>query len=366
VILANAPAAEATASDSVNPGDQLNVTVYNHPDLCVHVQVDSRGGISLPVAGYFEVAGMSLRAIDDQVAARLAPYIKYPAVDIQSVGETQAIFIAGGPGGVLQFSAGETLTTALADLEKLMVQRDPQENNRLVVTDQIDHSRLDLHRVGLYRGGKPIGTYDTIAMRQTGDPGPLLRANDTIAFRNKPIPVTVSGFVAKPGRAFLDPAEPLSDAVEQVGGTLPSAATSHIELTAGDGAPQIVSLGSPIFAQPAVADESLYIPVAPRVQVNGLVARPGQVALGTDFTLLGAINSAGGINKFANIKDVQVTQDGKRTSYDITRLTFGDMSQNPTLKDGDSVFLPEGHKVDFSAVFYSLSTLGGIASLRGL
>jgi hypothetical protein len=47
-------------------------------------------------------------------------------------------------------------------------------------------------------------------------------------------------------------------------------------------------------------------------------------------------------------------------------LTFGDMSQNPTLKDGDSVFLPEGHKVDFSSVFYSLSTLGGIASLRNL
>ncbi len=61
-----------------------------------------------------------------------------------------------------------------------------------------------------------------------------------------------------------------------------------------------------------------------------------------------------------------MTQDGKLTSYDITGLTFGDMSQNPTLKDGAGMFLPQRHKVDVSSIFYSLSTLGGIASLRSL
>jgi polysaccharide export outer membrane protein len=90
------------------------------------------------------------------------------------------------------------------------------------------------------------------------------------------------------------------------------------------------------------------------VQVNGLVARPGPVALQNDFTLLGAINTAGGINKYANIKNVQVTRDGVSERYDITKLTFGDESQNPTLRDGDVVFVPEGHKIDFGPIFQTL------------
>jgi protein involved in polysaccharide export with SLBB domain len=170
----------------------------------------------------------------------------------------------------------------------------------------------------------------------------------------------VSGYVDKPGATFLDPGEALSDAIEQAGGALPTAASSHVQLSQGNSAPQLVALGDPVFAQPATSGEKLYLPAAPRVQVNGLVAKPGQVALQTDFTLLGAINSAGGINKFANIKDVQVVRNGEKTSYDITRLTFGDMSQNPTLQDGDSVFVPEGHKIDFSSVF------GQLAGVRAL
>jgi polysaccharide export outer membrane protein len=343
--------APVRAAEAVNPGDQLNVTVYNHPELSAQVKVDSQGGISLPVTGYLNVAGLSLKTIDDRIAHRLKPYIKFPAVDVQSLGETESVFIAGGPGGVLVFSPGETLSTALADVQKNLEHNDPQENNRLELTDVIDHSRLDLRRVGLLRGGKQIGLYDTIAMRATGDAGPMLYANDTIVFRNKPLQVNVTGYVAKPGAAYLDPNEPLSDAIEQAGGALPTAATAHVALTAADGSKTFVALGDPVFASPPAGGESIMIPAAPRVQVNGLVAKPGPVALQSDFTLLGAINSAGGINKYANIKDVQVVRDGTASRYDITRLTFGDMSQNPVLKDGDSVFVPEGHKIDFTTVF---------------
>ena len=354
------PVIASAASDSVNPGDQLNVTVYNHPELSEQVKVDSRGGISLPLAGYMTVSGQSLKTIDAVISQRLATFIKFPAVDVQSVGETATVFVAGGPGGILPFSPGETLTTALADVQKSLIDKDPQENNRLVLTDIIDHSRLDLRRVRLDRGGSTVGIYDTVLMRDTGDPGPQLHANDTIVFRNKPIRVSVTGNVAKPGPAFLEASEPLSDAIEQAGGILPTAAASHVDLASSNGAHRTVALGDPVFAMPATGGESIIIRAAPRVQVNGLVAKPGPVALQSDFTLLGAINSAGGINKFANIKNVQVVSDGQVASYDITRLTFGDLSQNPTLKDGDSVFVPEGHKIDFTAVF------GDIIGLRQL
>ena len=39
----------------------------------------------------------------------------------------------------------------------------------------------------------------------------------------------------------------------------------------------------------------------------------------------------------------------------------GDTSQNPQLKDGDVVFVPEGHKVDSKSIFQSI--LGGVGLL---
>ena len=54
--------------------------------------------------------------------------------------------------------------------------------------------------------------------------------------------------------------------------------------------------------------------------------------------------TAGGPTKQANLRDVQVVRDGVSTTYNVTALTHGDMSQNPTLQDGDTVVVPQGHK----------------------
>ena len=50
---------------------------------------------------------------------------------------------------------------------------------------------------------------------------------------------------------------------------------------------------------------------------------------------------------------------GTTKSYDVTKLTHGDMSQNPMLADGDTVLVPEGHNIDWSGIF---GILGGIAA----
>ncbi|MDB5027035.1 MAG: hypothetical protein JWO66_724, partial [Candidatus Eremiobacteraeota bacterium] len=64
---------------------------------------------------------------------------------------------------------------------------------------------------------------------------------------------------------------------------------------------------------------------------------------------------AGGPNKWGDIRHVAVMHAGARTEYDITALSHGARNENPTLGDGDTVFVPEGHKVDFQAVFSALS-----------
>jgi polysaccharide export outer membrane protein len=91
-----------------------------------------------------------------------------------------------------------------------------------------------------------------------------------------------------------------------------------------------------------------------------MVYQPGITTLKNNFTLLSAMYSAGGISKWADLRNVQVTHDGEVTHYDVTALTHGDVSQNPMLADGDTVFVPEGHKVDYSLIFSGLFSAGNI------
>jgi protein involved in polysaccharide export with SLBB domain len=137
-----------------------------------------------------------------------------------------------------------------------------------------------------------------------------------------------------------------------LGGLTPSAANGEVSVTR-NATTHLYSLGDPIFKEPAQPGDRVLVPTAPRVNVAGMVTTPGPVVLKTNFSLLSALFSAGGPNKWANLKIVQVVHHDERTQYDITKLTHGDLTQNPTLHDGDVVFVPEGHKIDPGIAFFS-------------
>jgi protein involved in polysaccharide export with SLBB domain len=221
-------------------------------------------------------------------------------------------------------------------------------------------SRIDMRRITVERDGKSLGTFDATELSSTGQSGPMLQPGDTIVLVDKPVAVRVGGDVRTPGVAHLWTDEALSDAFTQVGGLTGTAATSHIALT-HDGSTQLVALGDPIFAQPAAGNEALTVASAPRVVVAGLVDKPGPVTLKTNFSLLSALYAAGGPTQWADLTQVQVIGADSKASYDIRQLVHGNVSQNPTLKDGDVVFVPEGHKVDSKSVFQTLMT--GVGAL---
>jgi protein involved in polysaccharide export with SLBB domain len=191
----------------------------------------------------------------------------------------------------------------------------------------------------------------------------LVAAGDTILLVNKPTQVRVDGDVTFPGTTYLDTTEPLSDAIAQLGGLTSTSATAKVAVTR-DGTRELHGLGDPIFKAAAHAGDVVSIPTAPRITMTGMVATPGPVVLKTDFSLLSALYNAGGPNKYANLKIVQVVHNSHATQYDITKLTHGDISQNPTLSDGDTVFVPEGHRIDFSLITSTL--FGAIYAARSV
>lgn len=319
---------------NIQPGDKLSVSVYNHPEISTQVTVDSLGRISLPLVGVLYVGGHSAQSAGSVVSAALRRYIRYPAVDIQILSEGDSAFISGGPGGVLTLQPGETLTAALSSIP---------------ATDSSDirHSQVDLTKVSVERDGRLLGTFDVRALSDAGASGPVLSPGDTIVFVNKPIRVQVEGEVKNPGTTFLAEDEPLSDAIRQVGGLLPGAADAQYHLIRS-GVTTTVAYGSAVFSEPASNADVVVIPSAPKIEVAGVVAKPGQVTLRTDFTLISALYEAGGPAKYADIRNVRVIRNGVATSYNVTALTRGDMSQNPILHDGDLVVVPEGSHFDLS------------------
>ncbi len=108
----------SAAASEIQAGDQLSVHVYNHPDLSSdNVKVNSHGDITVPVVGTLHVLNMEPTQVGYRLTRMYAPYVPYPAVEVLDTTESTSLFVAGGPGGVLAFAPGETLATAVADVE---------------------------------------------------------------------------------------------------------------------------------------------------------------------------------------------------------------------------------------------------------
>ena len=349
---------------AINPGDTLAIKVWNHPELSKQVTVDADGGVRVPLTGVVPIGGLDEAQAGQKLALALKPYVIEPAVSVETLEQGKSLFVSGGPGGVLKYVPGETLNAAIADAlqsgPSATVQSLNSDGQSVTRSDtsQALRARIDLRKVKVQRYGNIVGEYDTVALSGAGQTGPILEPGDTIVFANKPVDVRVLGDVAQPGTTYLSTDQALSEALTQAGGELPTSASSHIVLQR-DGQTRYVTLGDAAFSQAAKPGDIITVPAAPRVNVVGTVVAPGIHALKTDPTLLSALFAAGGPAKYAELKGVKIFHQGVTNSYDVTALTNGDMSQNPTLTDGDTVVVPAGHHFDWTPVW---AILGGIAA----
>jgi protein involved in polysaccharide export with SLBB domain len=351
LLLAAAVPALATM---LHPGDRVQVTVYNHPDLSGPVTLDGAGQISLPLAGQLTAIGSDPVSLAQRIRLVLSHYIAKVAVDVQLVAQNQSVFIDGGPGGMVAFVPGETLATALAQIQT--PQQAPSVSTPVNnAVHNILHGRVDLRKVSVERDGSIVGTFDAEELASAGEPGPLLYPGDTIHLVDKPIRVRVQGDVVEPGFAYLTEAEPESDAIDQVGGPLPTAALADISILRG-GTEQQVAIGRPTFAKPAQNGDVISVHRAPTVSVIGAVEHPGETTLHGTPDLISAVYEAGGPQQKADVKHVAVIHDGVRTEVDITGVTHGGdpHEANPTLADGDSVIVPIGHKLDLGSIWQAI------------
>ncbi len=349
----------------MHPGDKITVTVYNHPELSGDHTVDAAGNVALPVAGTVSALNTEPDVLAKRVQERLSPFVRYASVDVQLALQNTSIFVAGGPVGVLPYAPGMTIATIVDYLNVQAPVAMSQATNAQNISQHaasqgaldLENGPIDFHRVRVLRDGSPLGTYDILALRAAGNPGPALLPNDTIALQNKPIAVNVTGEVQRPGTAYLNDAEPLSVAIEQAGGLTETSTQSGI-LLYRDAVAKTVSIGSPEFAQPALSGDRIVVPRAVRVDVLGNVVKPGDTLLRGNSTLVSAIYYAGGPSKYANLKAVTVLHAGTRAQYNLANIQKGKTGDNPVLADGDVVEVPQGSTFEWGDLWGAIGSLG--------
>jgi len=73
----------AAAGDyNLNPGDQLEISVWNEENLQKIITVLPDGRISFPLVGHMQAAGKSASEIETLIAKKLAPFIADPEVNV--------------------------------------------------------------------------------------------------------------------------------------------------------------------------------------------------------------------------------------------------------------------------------------------
>jgi polysaccharide biosynthesis/export protein len=82
----------------VVPGDELTVSIFGAPELGSTGIVDGAGNFSMPLAGTFQVAGLTPEQIGASIEDKLrGPYLKNPhvALNVKQSGNQQAVTVDG-------------------------------------------------------------------------------------------------------------------------------------------------------------------------------------------------------------------------------------------------------------------------------
>jgi polysaccharide export outer membrane protein len=101
------------------------------------------------------------------------------------------------------------------------------------------------------------------------------------------------------------------------------------------------SMGKDFVLDP---DDIVIIPRLDRIFILGQVKKPGAIDLPSseDITVSKAIGIAGGFERFGRQSEVQVIRDGKAIFVvDVKAVLNGAKVEDPKLKPGDTVFVPE-------------------------
>ncbi|MEZ0325913.1 MAG: SLBB domain-containing protein [Fimbriimonas sp.] len=362
-VLALAPAsalAQGQAEYVLGPEDVVSVTVVDMPKFSGDYLVPTSGIITMPVVGEVNVTGMTLEALRAHAVSKLKARLLKPEVVVSLKSpRARRVYVYGDvrDPGVLELRQGWRLSEALSAAGGLATGIQEQDV-RVVLERANSKERIEMTLSEALSGPKA----DTLTLA----PGDVLRITSVAM-----IPVHVIGKVKSPGIYRLREGESsVLAAIAQAGGVTEDANITSVQITRLNGGDEKVDLapalikGEPIKIAKLNSGDMVLVPESrDRFVIMGHVNKPGYYAIpsGTSYTLVEAIARAEGNEKRGSLSKVGLVryENGKdvRKVYDVGLFTGkGDSRQNPVVRPGDVIFVPETNKVDI------LQILSGLAS----
>lgn len=272
---------------TIGPGDQLAITVWDHPELVMPVTtmtgvmstigntmpsgytVSSEGKIQFPYAGDFTVAGLTELQARNLLAERLAHYIKQPEVTLRVLNfRSKRIYVDGEvklPGVVSIDDIPLSLPEALNRVGGITALGD---QSRISITREGKTFWIDLPRI------ISSGITPSRIMLNSGD---MLRVSSRDESK-----VYVVGEVSKPSTLTLRNGRlSLNEALGEAGGmnSLTSAHQVYVIRNANEAQPVIYHLDADTPAMFAMADnfqlkakDVVYVDVASMVRFNRIIS----------------------------------------------------------------------------------------------
>jgi len=188
--------------------------------------------------------------------------------------------------------------------------------------------------------------------------------------------ITVLGEVRSPGQFPLRRASTLLEAIASAGGTNDAAWLERVTVIRAGGEIEAVNL-APVRAGSGLAanvelrsgDLVLVPKLELRVVVLGQVSKPGSYQMTRpQTTAIDAVSAAGGPLKDAKLQNAVIVrrENGAQAviRVDLKRVAVGESDSRDTLlRDGDIVYVPESHRLDWDRGFQAII---GLASLSNL
>jgi polysaccharide biosynthesis/export protein len=140
-ILCKAASSDTVSSPKyiIGPGDLVEISVWNHPELTKEVSVRPDGWLSFPLIGEICASGANPEVLSKQIKLKLLPYLKDPKVSvIVSKYRSKRILVLGEvkKPGAYQYEGGLTAFDAVglaegynkhAQLKSIVVVRNPYD-----------------------------------------------------------------------------------------------------------------------------------------------------------------------------------------------------------------------------------------------
>lgn len=362
---AQTPAQASAPADYVlGPEDVITVLVQRHPEFSGDFPIPTSGIVDLPAVGSLNMNGLTVAQVKDFVESRLKTRLRSPEVSVfLKMPRMKRVYLFGDvkAPSAYDYKPGWRLVESLSAAGGLNLGLQPQDVTVTVLRSNGERLTIPLS--------------DAL----TGDPDKdvIIQPGDVVTVQSiEMFPVYVTGQVKLPGLVRLRRDNTtVMQAIAIAGGMLPEASTANVTVTHLNGQSEKINL-SPSFMEgknvPAPHLQSGDLIVVPELQshiaVLGLVKQPNFFPLedGRTIRITDAISMANGADsKRARLSKVGLVriEDGKEKHYvyDVGRyLSKGDLSQNPVLKPGDVVYVPETNTPDWANLLSGLTSVGVI------